>query len=39
MAPTQGGDSSVGGENAYAADAGLMKTVRVVTWVQHYLEK
>jgi uncharacterized protein len=32
-------DTGEGGENAYAADSSLMKTVRVVTSVQYYLEK
>jgi hypothetical protein len=35
----QGSDTGEGGENAYAADSSLMKTVRVVTSVQYYLEK
>ena len=37
----QGGDTGEGGENVYgnSADSSLMKTVRVVTSVQYYLEK
>ena len=35
----QGSDTGEGGENAYAADSSLTKTVRVVTSVQYYLEK
>ena len=38
----QGGDTSDAGENgytAYGSDSSLMKTVRVVTSVQYYLEK
>ena len=35
----QGSDAGEGGDNGYAADASLMKTVRVVTSVQYYLEQ
>jgi hypothetical protein len=35
----QGSDGGEGGENPYAADSSLMKTVRVVTSVQYYLER
>jgi uncharacterized protein len=35
----QSSDIGEGGKNAYAADSSLMKTVRVVTSVQYYLEK
>jgi hypothetical protein len=35
----QGSDAGEGGDNSYAADASLMKTVRVVTSVQYYLEQ
>lgn len=34
----QGGDASEGGEGGYGADSSLMKTVRVVTSVQYYLD-
>jgi len=34
-----GGDGGEGGENPYAADSSLTKTVRVVTSVQYYLER
>jgi hypothetical protein len=41
LAANQGSDSGEGGENVYgnSADSSLMKTVRVVTSVQYYLEK
>jgi hypothetical protein len=35
----QGSDGGEGGDGAYGADSSLMKTVRVVTSVQYYLEK
>lgn len=35
----QGSDGGEGGENPYAADSSLTKTVRVVTSVQYYLER
>jgi hypothetical protein len=35
----QGSDTGESGENAYASEASLMKTVRIVTSVQYYLEK
>jgi hypothetical protein len=35
----QGSDGGEGGENPYAADSSMMKTVRVVTSVQYYLER
>ena len=35
----QGGGSGEGGEGGYMADSSLMKTVRVVTSVQYYLDK
>ncbi|HVO58383.1 MAG TPA: SIMPL domain-containing protein [Dongiaceae bacterium] len=34
----QGSDTGEGGEGAYAADSSLMKTIRIVTSVQYYLE-
>ena len=35
----QGSEGGEGGENPYAADSSLTKTVRVVTSVQYYLER
>ena len=36
----QGGEAGEGGEmGAFAADSSLMKTVRVVTTIEYYLEK
>ncbi len=39
VAANQGSDTGEGGEGSYGADSSLMKTVRVVTTVQYYLEK
>ena len=35
----QGGDTGEGGGMSFGADSSLMKTVRVVTTVQYYLDK
>jgi len=35
----QGPDGAEAGENPYAADSSMMKTVRVVTSVEYYLER